>query len=137
MSDAPSSPPAGRSRYAELANGPAFAIAQKVLVAALALGSQLAVTLVELTRGGFRVALAEARAFLRFDVPLLILVALFLIAFVPIIPRATENSQLLQCCINDEPYLTMALDGMRFWPFGDPHNFLMAPSNGIQVPDYW
>ena len=79
----------------------------------------------------------QLRAYTRLDIPITIIAAIYLFAFIPIIPRATDNPQFLACCINDEPMLTMALDGMRVMPYGDPISFLIPSINGKSLPNYW
>jgi hypothetical protein len=86
----------------------------------------------------FAVIGAELRAHLRLDPVSLLITTIFAIALVPIIPHATGDAQLLTCCFDDEAPLTMALDGMRAWPYGDPLNFLQSPLYGTpEVPGYW
>src|SRR4051812_2537156 len=81
---------------------------------------------------------AELRAHLRLDLASVLIAAIFAIALVPIIPHATSDAQLLTCCFDDEAPLTMALDGMRAWPYGDPFNFLQSTLYGTpEVPAYW
>jgi hypothetical protein len=63
--------------------------------------------------------------------------SVYLVLFFPIILRATDNPQLLTCCVNDEAPLSMALDGMRAFPYGDPFNFVLGPVKGTPLPDYW
>ncbi len=77
------------------------------------------------------------RAHVRVDLQLAAIVLVYLTAFVPIIPRATESPQALRCCIDDEAPLSMALDGMRVLPYGDPFNFVLAPTKGVPLPTYW
>src|SRR5438067_12271672 len=87
--------------------------------------------------GAVRTFAEQLRAYTRLDTPLAIIVGVYLVAFVPIIPRATDNPQFLACCINDEPMLTMALDGMLVTPYDDPYTFLLSALNGTPLPSYW
>jgi hypothetical protein len=71
----------------------------------------------------------------RYVVPILLL---SLILFGPLIPRNADNPQLLAAFVNDEPWMTMALDGTIAKPFGNPANYL-DPTAGAynKVPAYW
>jgi hypothetical protein len=79
----------------------------------------------------------EGRDHLRLDVPLAVMALAYLVAFAPVVPRATESPYILRCCISDEAPLSMALDGMRDVPYGDPFNFVLAPSKGKRLPPHW
>lgn len=91
----------------------------------------------DLTRGALAVIGDCLRRYLRPDIASLLLAAVFLIAFVPIIPRATDNARALNCCINDEAPLTQIVDGMNQSPYGEPANFLRAGTNGKFLPERW
>lgn len=71
----------------------------------------------------------------RYVAPILLL---SLILFGPLIPRNADNPQLLAAFVNDEPWMTMALDGTIAKPFGNPANYL-DPTAGAynKVPAYW
>ena len=84
----------------------------------------------------FGVIADEVRKHGRVDVPLAFMVFIFLVAYVPIIPVNTDNPQLLTF-INDEAPLSMALDGMRATPYGDPYNFVSAPAKDKPYPKYY
>jgi hypothetical protein len=84
-----------------------------------------------------RVIGEEAKAHLRLDWAAALIAAIYLTAFLPIIPRATENAQMLNCCIDDEVPLTQQLDGMLAMPFGNVVNFFHWPSRGPALPEYW
>jgi Dolichyl-phosphate-mannose-protein mannosyltransferase len=88
--------------------------------------------------GGLWAIGLELREHIRLDTVFLVIVLVFLVAFAPIIPHATQNAQILTCCFDDEAPLTMALDGMRFWPYGDPFNLLQSTLYDTpEVPSYW
>jgi hypothetical protein len=87
--------------------------------------------------GSVRVIIEEGRNHLRLDVPLAIMALVYLAAFVPVVSRVTETPHILRCCISDEAPLSMALDGMRDVPYGDPFNFVLAPAKGKQLPPHW
>ncbi|MBV8774663.1 MAG: hypothetical protein JO166_20370, partial [Deltaproteobacteria bacterium] len=79
----------------------------------------------------------ELRSHLRLDATAIVITAVYLLLFVPILPHATSDPQLLNILIDDETPLTMALDGMRAFPYGDPFNFILAAVNGQKLPAYW
>ncbi|MBV9018899.1 MAG: glycosyltransferase family 39 protein, partial [Alphaproteobacteria bacterium] len=87
--------------------------------------------------GAARVLVTEVHAHLRLDPFLAVIAVVFLIAFLPVVGRATDTPQMLRCCIVDEPPLSMALDGMRVMPYGDPFNFILALAKGQTLPGYW
>ena len=75
---------------------------------------------------------------LRFDRYLLLLVLPFAVVVIPLIPNNTANPQLLAAFANDEPWLTMALEGMTVPPYGNPANFLYAPEGrSPALPAHW
>ena len=67
------------------------------------------------------------RANLVFDKYAIAITTVFILCFVPLIPRATENAQKLAAFINDEPALTMGLEAMTVRPYGNPGNFYGRP----------
>lgn len=87
--------------------------------------------------GSVRIVIEEGRDHLRLDVPLAIMALVYLTLFAPVVSRVTESPHILRCCISDEAPLSMALDGMRDVPYGDPFNFVLAPAKGKQLPPYW
>jgi len=63
---------------------------------------------------------------------------LSLVLFGPLIPRNADNPQLLAAFVNDEPWMTMALDGTIAKPFGNPANYLDPKAEAYnKVPAYW
>jgi hypothetical protein len=71
----------------------------------------------------------------RYVAPILLL---SLILFGPLIPRNADNPQLLAAFVNDEPWMTQALDGTIAKPFGNPANYLDPTGKAYkQVPAYW
>jgi hypothetical protein len=79
----------------------------------------------------------EVRAGIRLDAISLVLSLVFLAAFAPLILHNTETPFRLLCCIPDEPPLSMALDGMRALPYGDPYNFVNSAANDKPYPAYY
>ena len=55
----------------------------------------------------------------------------------PSISRYTGNAALLNSFIPDEPLITMQLDGMTTFPWGDPSNYLDAGPTKKIVPAHW
>jgi hypothetical protein len=79
----------------------------------------------------------EVRASIRLDPISLVLTLVFLAAFAPLLQHNTETPFRLLCCIPDEPPLSMALDGMRALPYGDPYNFVNSAANDKPYPAYY
>jgi hypothetical protein len=71
------------------------------------------------------------------DKPLWALLVLYAALWVPLIPRQTDNPQMLASLINDEPLLTQDLVAMTYWPYGNPANFDLANSRRHPLPSYW
>jgi hypothetical protein len=65
---------------------------------------------------------------------LLGLLLLYLLLWVPLIPRSTATPQYLAAFINDEPPITYQLVGMGVKPYGNPANFMKDPR---RAPAYW
>lgn len=76
---------------------------------------------------------------LRFDWLLAGLVACYLAAFAPLITRNTDNPQQLAAYVNDEPFLTMALEATIRWPYGNPGNYFDSdrPRTFNTLPPHW
>lgn len=76
---------------------------------------------------------------LRFDWLLAGLVACYLAAFAPLIARNTDNPQQLAAYVNDEPFLTMALEATIRWPYGNPGNYFDSdrPRTFNTLPAHW
>ena len=74
----------------------------------------------------------------RVDRYVLPIMLLSLILFGPLIPRNADNPQLLAAFVNDEPWMTLALDGTIARPFGNPANYLDPNAKAYgKVPAYW
>ena len=84
-----------------------------------------------------RVIASELREHLRLDRYAVVLVALMLLQYGPLIPRSTESPQMLAAFVNDEPVQTLALEGMTARPVGNPANFLFGPGRMPKLPEYW
>lgn len=86
-----------------------------------------------------RVAFAVLCQHLRIDWPIAIVAAIYLALFAPLVTRNADNPRMLAAFVNDEPFLTMALDGMLEWPYGNPSNYLDQQRNmpDETVPPYW
>jgi hypothetical protein len=85
-----------------------------------------------------RVIKDEAAGLLRIDIPAALMVALLLAALLPIITRHADNAALLRTFVDDEPVLTMQVDGMTEWPWGDPSTYLDANKHTAHpLPPYW
>ena len=75
---------------------------------------------------------------IRIDRYLLIFVVLYGALVFPTIFYGIQNAKLQDLVANDEPMITMELDGMTVYPYGNPANYL-NPENveKMKLPDYW
>jgi 4-amino-4-deoxy-L-arabinose transferase-like glycosyltransferase len=78
------------------------------------------------------------RDYLRIDRYIVGVILVFAVLYAPTIPRAVDNSTMLATATNDDPWVTMALDGSIQRPFGNPANYL-DPSLAAHesIPPYW
>jgi hypothetical protein len=87
--------------------------------------------------GGFAAILDELRVNLRPDAWIVCIVLALLLALGPGLARNTDNARTLAAFANDEPWLTLVLDGMTRWPYGDPSNYLRPDRYANQLPPHW
>jgi len=78
----------------------------------------------------------ELRWLLRLDLFIAAAVCIFLLLFLPSIARYADNAVMLASSIDDEPFITMQLDGMTVAPYGHPGNYLKVESENI-IPAHW
>lgn len=85
-----------------------------------------------------RTILSTLRVHLRFDVPIVIFAVLYLVLFAPLVPRNTDNPDLLAAYANDEPFLVMALEATLVPPYGNPGAYFdpLNPAS-TEIPEYW
>lgn len=81
-----------------------------------------------------RVIVHEGRALLRVDLTSAIVVLVFLGFFLPSIARHAGNAEMLAAFVDDEPFITMQVDGMTARPYGNPANYLDKKHD---VPSHW
>lgn len=81
---------------------------------------------------------ATVRHHVRLDVPIVIFSIVYLALFAPLIPRNTDNPQLLAAYSNDEPFLTMALEATLVPPYGNPGTYFdpLDPASA-DIPGHW
>ena len=84
-----------------------------------------------------RVLVEETRRLLRLDLAGGIVLLVFLSLFLPTIGRYAQSAPMLASFMDDEPLITMQLDGMTARPYGDPANYLDTGSIKKKVPSYW
>lgn len=85
-----------------------------------------------------RVIREEAAGLLRIDLPAALMVALMLLTFLPTIARYADNAALLHTFTVDESLITMQLDGMTAWPWGNPATYLDTAKHASHpVPPHW
>jgi 4-amino-4-deoxy-L-arabinose transferase-like glycosyltransferase len=92
----------------------------------------------KLVPASLRVVKEEIVDLLRIDIPAALMVALMLLTFLPTIARYADNAALLHTFVDDEPLITMELDGMTEWPWGDPSTYIDENKHASHpVPPYW
>ncbi len=87
---------------------------------------------------GLRILFQEMLRLLKPDILSGIIVCIFLALFLSTVGRHSADAPLLAAFEDDEPLITMQLDGMTAWPYGNPANYLYSthqiPTN---IPHYW
>lgn len=76
----------------------------------------------------------ELSKYLRIDRWIAILAVVYLVLYAPLVPRNADNPQLIAAYVNDEPFLTMALEAMLVWPYGNPANYFTGTR---ELPAHW
>ena len=85
-----------------------------------------------------RIILQVIRDYARVDRYIAPILLLCLIGIGSLVPRNTDNPQLLAAFANDEPWMTLALDGTIAKPFGNPANYLDPTAEAFKkIPAYW
>ena len=80
----------------------------------------------------------ELRRYIKLDIPLAIFVVVFLVIFAPTLTRNLDSPQGMAAYVNDEPFLTMALEATLEWPYGNPANYFDTRKPASQqIPDHW
>lgn len=81
---------------------------------------------------------ATLRPYARLDVPIVIFSLVFVALYAPLIPRNTDNPQLMAAYVNDEPFLTMALEATLVPPYGNPGAYFDTQSSASSdIPAHW
>lgn len=83
--------------------------------------------------GAFR----NVRWLFRFDLASGILVAVFVIVFVPTLANHAQDAVMLRVHYDDDALITMQLDGMTTQPFGNPANYLEEGLPPDALPAHW
>jgi hypothetical protein len=83
---------------------------------------------------GWRAVWQEARALLHVDLISGAIVAIMLALALPSIGDRADNPLMLRAFVDDEPPLTMQVDGMTAWPWGNPAHYFEP---GASVPSHW
>src|SRR4051812_21033600 len=85
-----------------------------------------------------RVIGSTVRQYLRIDRYIGAVVVIFILLFVPLIPRATDNPQMLATASNDDPWMVMALEATLAKPYGNPSNYFDPKASAHEhIPPYW
>lgn len=74
--------------------------------------------------------------FFNIDRILMIILVVFTILYLPPIFKGAQNARILEVVANDEPLITMQLEGMTVPPYGNPANFLKV-ENESKIPGHW
>ena len=82
----------------------------------------------------FRIFVQESIELLRLDIPSGLIVLAMLALMLPIIGGHADNAMMLRAFVDDEPLITMQVDGMSAWPWGNPANYLKP---GVAIPAHW
>ena len=95
-------------------------------------------------RGAVNGDLESAKNFLdvsrqcaRMDVTIVLVLLVFCVLVIPAIPRATANANMLSVFIDDEVPLTMGLDAMTVFPFGNPARYYAIYGQVPPIPSYF
>lgn len=92
----------------------------------------------KLLLASLRLLRAEAASLLKIDIPAALMVAALLALLLPHITRHADNAAMLHTFVDDEPLLTMQIDGMTAWPWGNPSTYLDARKHvSHPVPAHW
>ena len=85
-----------------------------------------------------RVVGSTLREYLRIDRYIGAVVIIFVLLFVPLIPRATDNPQMLATASNDDPWMAMALEATLAKPYGNPSNYFDPKASAHEhIPPHW
>ena len=85
-----------------------------------------------------RVVGSTLRDYLRIDRYIGTVIVLFVLLFVPLIPRATDNPQMLASASNDDPWMAMALEATLAKPYGNPSNYFDPKASAHEhIPPHW
>ena len=84
-----------------------------------------------------RILLDVSRQCARMDVTIVLVLLVFCVLVIPAIPRATANANMLSVFIDDEVPLTMGLDAMTMFPFGNPARYYAIYGQVPPIPSYF
>jgi F5/8 type C domain len=92
----------------------------------------------QFTLGAFVELGVVLRQYLRIDRTILTILVVFIALMAVSSTRQLESPQLLAAFVDDEPWLSLALEGMLEKPYGNPSNYLdpTAPAHA-HIPEHW
>ena len=80
----------------------------------------------------------ELLRYLKLDIPLVVFIVVFLVVFAPTLGRNLDSPQGMAAYVNDEPFLTMALEATLEWPYGNPANYFdTRKAASKHIPEHW
>lgn len=86
---------------------------------------------------GLRILLGETRALLALDAFVVVVLAVALGPFLASLLRYADNAQVMAALVDDDALISMQLDGMTVWPWGNPANFLDERRAAGLLPEHW
>lgn len=88
-------------------------------------------------KGGAQVIVEEMRWLLKPDWISSFIVIALLVLFLPTIGRHADDGLMLATFFDDDALITMQLDGMTVWPYGNPATYLGMGGVPKQLPSHW
>lgn len=88
-------------------------------------------------KGGISVFAKEAGLLLKPDLFSATLAFILLFLFLPTIGRHAADGLMLATFVDDEALITMQLDGMTVWPYGNPATYLGMGGIPKDLPEHW
>lgn len=86
---------------------------------------------------GLGLAWTETRKLLALDAVAIVLLALALGPFLASVARHADNALLLSAMVDDDALISLQLDGMTAWPWGNPANYLGPHGAPGLLPPHW
>jgi hypothetical protein len=88
-------------------------------------------------RAGVCLLVAETRILLALDAFIVVLLALAIGPFLASLLRHADSAMAMAAILDDDALISMQLDGMTAWPWGNPANYLDTHRLAGQLPPHW